>query len=520
MPADPEETNNTRQVEKACFSYVDPKHVPAPQLIVYSQELAEELGLSQSYCESDEFIQVVSGNAKRSDMKPYAMCYGGHQFGNWAGQLGDGRAINLGEVRDQSQHLQTVQLKGAGPTPYSRSADGLAVLRSSIREFLCSEAMHHLGIPTTRALSLSLSGEGVERDMFYSGQPEIEPGAIVARVSPSFIRFGSFEIFSARGDIETLDTLLAYTIENNFPELYDQYLSDKKSAVLAFLREVSERTCEMIVHWMRVGFVHGVMNTDNMSILGLTIDYGPYGWLDNFDPTWTPNTTDSQHKRYRYENQASVAQWNLLQLANALYPLVESAPELETIVRNFKTSYEMRWHDMMSQKLGIETQQEHYESQHELFTQLEQMLAGCEFDMTLFYRFLTDECHGYSKQEDAATKERCLNELSYKDKLNANELKEWNDWIQEYERHISLTDLSSAQRLEIMNKNNPVFILRNFVAQEAIEQANKGDYTLVKQLLEAVSHPYSDHSSHVGFEKKRPEWAMNKAGCSMLSCSS
>ncbi len=514
------ETNNTRQVEKACFSYVDPQRVSAPQLIAYSQELAEELGLSQSYCESDEFIQVVSGNAKRSDMKPYAMCYGGHQFGAWAGQLGDGRAINLGEVRDQNQHLQTIQLKGAGPTPYSRSADGLAVLRSSIREFLCSEAMHHLGIPTTRALSLSLSGEGVERDMFYSGQPEIEPGAIVARVSPSFIRFGNFEIFASRGDIETLDKLVAYTIENDFPDLYDQYLSDKKAAVLAFFREVCTLTCEMIVHWMRVGFVHGVMNTDNMSILGLTIDYGPYGWLDNFDPSWTPNTTDVQHKRYRYENQAAVAQWNLLQLANTLYPLVESVPELETIVRDFRTNYEMRWHDMMSQKLGIETQQERYKAQHDLFTQLERMLGESEFDMTLFYRFLTDGYHDYSIQEDATVKERFLNELGYKDKLSAHEIKEWNDWFQDYAEHISLTALSPIQRLEIMNKSNPVFILRNFIAQEAIDKAYQGDYALVDQLLEAVSHPYNDHVSHSTFDKKRPDWAMNKAGCSMLSCSS
>ncbi len=222
------------------------------------------------------------------------MCYGGHQFGNWAGQLGDGRAINLAEVEHLDQRW-TIQLKGAGETPYSRSADGLAVLRSSVREYLCSEAMFHLGVPTTRALSLALSGDEVLRDVLYDGNPAYEKGAIVSRIAPTFLRFGNYEIFSAHQDVKTLKILVDYTIKHFFSHLG----KPSKETYLAFFNEVVNLNIDMVVHWQRIGFVHGVMNTDNMSILGLTIDYGPYGWLEGFDFGWTPNTTDSQFKRYK-----------------------------------------------------------------------------------------------------------------------------------------------------------------------------------------------------------------------------
>jgi uncharacterized protein with ACT and thioredoxin-like domain len=229
--------------------------------------------------------------AQAAGMEPYAACYGGHQFGNWAGQLGDGRAITLGEVVNERGERWELQLKGAGPTPYSRTADGRAVLRSSIREFLCSEAMHHLGVPTTRALSVVTTGDAVVRDMFYDGNAEEEPGAIVCRVAPSFIRFGNFEIFAARNDLAMLEQLVDFTIARDFAHL--MVMPDVSARRAAWYAEVCERTARLMVHWMRVGFVHGVMNTDNMSILGLTIDYGPYGWIDDFNPNWTPNTTDA-----------------------------------------------------------------------------------------------------------------------------------------------------------------------------------------------------------------------------------
>ena len=288
LPGDVEKNNFIRQVQGACYSSVLPTNVVKPTTVAVSRPLLTAMGWSEDFSQTEQFAQVFSGNELLEGMSPYAMCYGGHQFGNWAGQLGDGRAINLGEVATD-MGLQTLQLKGAGMTPYSRHADGLAVLRSSIREYLCSEAMHHLGVPTTRALSLLLTGEKVERDMFYDGNPQLEPGAIVCRTAPSFLRFGSFEILTSRKDIKTLKTLADFCIEQYFPELDKNNSPD---VYLEWFQEICRRTLEMIVHWQRVGFVHGVMNTDNMSILGLTIDYGPYGWIDNFDSNWTPNTTD------------------------------------------------------------------------------------------------------------------------------------------------------------------------------------------------------------------------------------
>jgi uncharacterized protein YdiU (UPF0061 family) len=318
LPADKVLDNSRRQVLDACFSFVEPKKTAAPKLLHTSNEMLEAIGLTKDDAKSDEFLAVFSGNKVLENTHPFAMCYGGHQFGNWAGQLGDGRAINLTEVVHNNKRW-AIQLKGAGETPYSRTADGLAVLRSSIREYLCSEAMFHLGVPTTRALSLSLSGDEVLRDILYNGNPAYEKGAIVSRLAPSFVRFGSFEILSARKNTPALKILVDYTIKY----FYSEITSEGKQKYLDFLTEVRNRTIDMIVHWQRVGFVHGVMNTDNMSILGLTIDYGPYGWLEGYDTGWTPNTTDNQHKRYRYGNQAQIGLWNLFQLANALYPIIE-----------------------------------------------------------------------------------------------------------------------------------------------------------------------------------------------------
>jgi len=275
LPADPIETNSRRQVAKACFSRVRPQPVSAPRLVAFSREAAGLLDLTEADCRSEAFTQIFSGNQLLPGMDPHAACYGGHQFGNWAGQLGDGRAINLGEIVNRQGERWTLQLKGAGPTPYSRNADGRAVLRSSLREFLCSEAMFHLGVPTTRALSLILTGDPVERDMFYDGHPEEEPGAVVCRLAPTFVRFGNFEILAARGEIALLQQLADFTIRTTFPHLGEP----SPTVYIRWFAEICRTTAELMVHWLRVGFVHGVMNTDNMSIHGLTIDYGPYGRL-------------------------------------------------------------------------------------------------------------------------------------------------------------------------------------------------------------------------------------------------
>ena len=271
LPGDPEPRNFVRQVEAAAWSAVAPTPVAAPRLLAHSADMARELGFTDEDAASPEFAAVFGGNALLPGMQPFAGNYGGHQFGHWAGQLGDGRAISLGEVVLAAGRRRELQLKGAGMTPYSRGADGRAVLRSSIREFLCSEAMHHLGIPSTRALSLVASGEGVVRDMFYDGHPQVEPGAIVCRVAPSFLRFGHFELPAARGDIGLLRQLVAFCIARDFPHLSGQ----GETLYADWFGEVCERTARLVAGWMRVGFVHGVLNTDNMSILGLTIDYGP-----------------------------------------------------------------------------------------------------------------------------------------------------------------------------------------------------------------------------------------------------
>jgi uncharacterized protein YdiU (UPF0061 family) len=322
LPADPETNNEVRKVFEACYSLVTPTTPSNPSLIHTSKEVASNIGLKEDDLNSEDFLNVFSGKTVYENTHPYAMCYGGHQFGVWAGQLGDGRAINLFE----SNNL-TLQLKGAGKTPYSRTADGLAVLRSSIREYLCAEAMHALGVPSTRSLSLSLSGDEVLRDIMYNGNPAYEKGAIVCRVAPSFIRFGNFEILASRNDIKNLQLLADFTIKEYFPEI----TSEGKQKYVDFFESVVKSTLNMVIHWQRVGFVHGVMNTDNMSIHGITIDYGPYGWLEDFNPNWTPNTTDNQHKRYRYGNQPEIALWNLYQLANALYPIINETADLERI---------------------------------------------------------------------------------------------------------------------------------------------------------------------------------------------
>ncbi len=331
LPGDPEEGARRREVD-AAWSAVLPTPVAAPYLIAHSAEMAQVLGLDAAEIVSAQFARVFGGNALYPGMQPWAVNYGGHQFGHWAGQLGYGRAISLGEAIGTDGRRYELQLKGAGATPYSRGADGRAVLRSSIREFLCSEAMHHLGVPTTRALSLVGTGDAVVRDMFYDGHPQREPGAIVCRVAPSFIRFGNFELPSARGDIPLLRQWVDFTIARDFPEL-----AGTGVALYAdWFAQVCERTAVMVAHWMRVGFVHGVMNTDNMSILGLTIDYGPYGWVDDYDPDWTPNTTDAQGRRYRFGTQPQVAYWNLGRLAQALAPLVADQVSLQHGLDRFR----------------------------------------------------------------------------------------------------------------------------------------------------------------------------------------
>jgi uncharacterized protein YdiU (UPF0061 family) len=507
LPADPITDNTRRQVQNACFSWVEPSKVSAPKLISFAEETAELLDLSEDDCNDDVFLNTFVGNNLLDGMEPYAMCYGGHQFGNWAGQLGDGRAINLGEVVNARGEHWALQLKGAGPTPYSRTADGLAVLRSSIREYLCSEAMHHLGVPTTRALSLINTGEQVMRDIMYNGNADYEPGSVVCRVSPSFVRFGSFQIFAARNQFDELRQLVDVTIEHQFPELLELHDAGSKELILAWFNEVCQRTVTMIVHWMRVGFVHGVMNTDNMSILGLTIDYGPYGWLDNFDPEWTPNTTDAQNRRYRYSQQPNIALWNCYQLANSLFSLVEDTEPLEAILNDFQQTYQDQRNTMMASKLGFE---QFNAGDDHLFERLETLLAMVETDMNLFYRCL-------------ATDNVNLDDLTpcfYQDQLSSEYTEQMSQWLINYNQRLDADTGSAEERIARMNSVNPKYLFRNYLAQQAIDKAEAGDYSMVDELLEVLRKPYDEQPEFEHYSAKRPEWARSKVGCSMLSCSS
>jgi len=506
LPADKTLENSRRQVNEAVFSYANPKKTKAPKVLHVSQEMASELGVSKKETSSDFFKNIVTGNEIYPNTKPYAMCYGGHQFGNWAGQLGDGRALNLFEVEHQNKNWK-VQLKGAGETPYSRTADGLAVLRSSVREYLCSEAMFHLGVPTTRALSLSLSGDAVLRDVLYDGNQAFEKGAIVSRVSPSFLRFGNYEIFASRKDVKNLKGLVDYTINHHFSHLGEP----SKESYIQFFKEVSERTLAMIVHWQRVGFVHGVMNTDNMSILGLTIDFGPYGWLEGFDFGWTPNTTDIQHKRYRYGNQPNIGLWNLYQLANALYPIIEEVTPLEEILDQYKVDFEKQSFAMMKSKLGLYTSDE---NDLELIQHLEDTLQLTETDMTIFFRNLSSfsiEKSGFYLIEKAF--------YELEDFSDAIKMK-WLNWFEKYAERLQKETTSSEERKEKMNGVNPKYVLRNYMSQLAIDAADKGDYSLIDELYQLLKKPYTEQPDNEKWFVKRPEWARNKVGCSMLSCSS
>jgi uncharacterized protein YdiU (UPF0061 family) len=487
-------------VKNACYSWVEPAEVRQPQVVAVAHEVAELLDLSDELLASADFADVFVGNRLTQGMQAYATCYGGHQFGVWAGQLGDGRAINLGEVVNQRGEHWTLQLKGAGSTPYSRRADGLAVLRSSIREFLCSEAMYHLGVPTTRALSVILTGETVIRDMFYNGNRRAEKGAVVCRVAPSFSRFGHLQILTARRDISLLKRFVDFTIGADFPHLG----TPTKTVYAQWFAEVCQRTAKMIVHWQRVGFVHGVMNTDNMSLLGLTIDYGPYGWLEDYNPDWTPNTTDADEKRYRFGQQPAIAYWNLVQLANALYPLFDDVEPLQAGLKVYTETFTHEYETMLTAKLGLA------EYDEMLCQELFNLLASIETDMTLFFRQLA--------LVESAQEWAILKPAYYQlQQLTPDYIVRLQAWLESYLQKVLVPN---EVRREKMNAVNPLYVLRNYLAQLAIDEAEKGDFTKVNELLALLRQPYIEQQGKEIYAEKRPDWARTRAGCSMLSCSS
>jgi len=520
LPGDPVSGNERRQVAGAAWSSVQPTPTAAPRLIAHSPEVADGLGIDATTIASEQFARVFSGNEVLDDMMPHAMNYGGHQFGNWAGQLGDGRAIALGEITTPDGGHQVLQLKGAGRTPYSRGADGRAVLRSSVREFLCSEAMHHLGVPTTRALSLTLTGDDVVRDMLYDGNPAPEPGAVVCRVAPSFVRMGHFELPASRGEIDVLRALVEHTIRRHFPHLAtsDDQLAD--DVIAAWFREVMERTADLMVDWMRVGFVHGVMNTDNLSILGLTIDYGPYGWLENFDPGWTPNTTDAGGRRYRYGNQPQIGQWNLSRLGSALVSLVDDVTPLQSVVDDYTDRFGNAWDTALAAKLGLE--QIDSDERRNLANELLELLPLTETDMTIFFRTLGDI--DVASIDPSLPDDELLIVLHgayyLPAELAGSVLEQTAGWFRRYVALSGSVDRSPDERRTAMHAVNPKYVLRNYLAQVAIDKAEAGSYDMIDELLDLLRHPFDEQPGRAEYAGLRPDWARDRVGCSMLSCSS
>jgi serine/tyrosine/threonine adenylyltransferase len=548
LPADPERRNHVRQVRHASYSFVDPTPPEADDqrtqwrladgedeaaalsqlprgLVAWSRGAAAVLGLSGEVTPEGEeeaaIVRVLGGCGQVwPGMRCYAQCYSGHQFGAFAGQLGDGRAITLGEVvvgGNGSRRRWEVQLKGAGKTPYSRHADGRAVLRSSVREFLGSEAMAGLGVPTTRALSLVSTGAGVVRDMFYSGDPQFENGAVCCRLAPTFLRVGSFENPGSLGELERLKATADYAIREYFPEL-ERLSGDVESAERnrygALLSEVVRRNAEMVAHWQAVGFVHGVLNSDNTSILGLTIDYGPFGFLDAYNPQYTPNTTDIPGGRYRYEMQPAAIEWNLRKMASAMVPLCGLA-DAQAAAGEFGAVYRGKYAELFARKLGVS---EYTDEDAGLVEALFKLMEAAKADFTGTWRALSKVTREATPRELDAVYAPLI---AGKDDVDADA---WAAWMARYQRRVR-GDVGmgsgDAERRRGMDAVNPMYILRNYMAQEAIDAANKGVYSLVHEMYELLRDPYTQRASdkYDRYTQEPPAWAARPGVC-VNSCSS
>ncbi|MGL6127778.1 protein adenylyltransferase SelO [Chryseobacterium artocarpi] len=500
FPGDTSNNPMQRNTPKVLFSTVKPAGFEKPQLIAFNEVLSEEIGLGR-YEEKD--LDFLVGNHLPENVQTYATAYAGHQFGNWAGQLGDGRAILAGEITNNSGKRTEIQWKGAGATPYSRHADGRAVLRSSVREYLMSEAMFHLGVPTTRALSLAFTGEDVVRDIMYNGNPQLEKGAVVIRTAESFLRFGHFELMSAQREYNTLEELLDFTIENYFPEITSTDTQKYKD----FFENVCTRTANLMVEWFRVGFVHGVMNTDNMSILGLTIDYGPYSMMDEYDLNFTPNTTDLPGRRYAFGKQGQISQWNLWQLANALHSIIKDEKFLEDTLNRYG-NYFWEAHDkMLCRKFGFD---ELKKDDEDFFTNWQGLMQELQFDYTLFFNQLEKLTSNIDIKEHFSNAS-----YTFLNEENSNKLK---NFIENYESRLKSNTISREESLKMMERSNPKFTLRNYLLYECIEEIENGKTEMLEKLTKALENPYKE--LFPDFSTKRPSGYDDTAGCSTLSCSS
>ncbi|MBH1964615.1 MAG: YdiU family protein [Comamonadaceae bacterium] len=465
------------------FTARAPTALRDPYWVARSQSMARELGLQENWWASQEALEAFSGNRPLAGSQPLASVYSGHQFGVWAGQLGDGRAILLGELEARDGQTLELQLKGSGMTPYSRMGDGRAVLRSSIREFLCSEAMHALGIPTTRALCITGSDQPIRRET-------LETAAVVARTAPSFIRFGHFEHFSHNQEHDDLKKLADYVIDGFYPEC-----RDAANPAAALLAAVTQRTAALMADWQAVGFCHGVMNTDNMSILGLTVDYGPFQFLDGFDPDHIPNHSDTSG-RYSYKRQPQVAYWNLFALGQALLPLIGEPDDAMAALEPYKSMFPAALDRRMAAKLGFADSSEGVKT---LVGDVLALMATERTDYPIFWRRWAEHLAGAPAEtvldlfHDRPAANNCLNQLQ--------EL-----------------DAKFGQRPDagLALQSNPSVILRNHLAEQAIALANQKDFSMIEQLLEVLENPFEDHPDHAAWAGFPPDWASSI----QISCSS
>ena len=477
--------NRFARLGGAFYTPTPPTPLPEPHWVAVQPALAQTLGLAPDWHRQPQALEAFSGNGVLPGSEPLATVYSGHQFGVWAGQLGDGRAILLGEV-DTPAGPQELQLKGAGLTPYSRMGDGRAVLRSSIREFLCSEAMHALGIPTTRALCVTGSPRPVIRET-------VETAAVVTRVAPSFIRFGHFEHFSANGRIDELRRLADFVIEHFYPDC----LAGGGNPYARLLEAVSARTAELIAQWQAVGFCHGVMNTDNMSILGLTIDYGPFQFMDAFNPAHICNHSDSGG-RYAYHRQPNIAYWNLFCLGQALLPLMDDQQQALDALEPYKTLFPAALVRRMGAKLGLADVQA---GDAELVDSLMQLMAADAVDFTIGLRRLCEAAEGQVEPMRDLFLQR----------------EAFDAWAQRWQQRLqSQPGFDAAATAAAMRRVNPRIVLRNHLGQIAIERAQQGDASEVERLLKALSAPFDERTGEDDLAAFPPDWAQHIE----ISCSS
>lgn len=485
--------NSFSRLPAGMHARVRPTPLQGAHLASLSPAAAALLELSPDSLREQEAVAALSGSQLLPGMDPIAMCYAGHQFGHYVPQLGDGRALVLGEVLTAGGARWELQLKGGGLTPFSRDGDGRAVLRSTIREYLCSEAMHGLGIPTTRALCLFGSDEEVYRE-------RIERGALLVRMAPSHVRFGSFEVFYHRQQYRELQQLADYVIDHDFPDL-----RDCERPYLALLREVVGRTARLVAQWQLAGFAHGVMNTDNMSILGLTLDYGPFGFIDAYDPGFVCNHSDHRG-RYAFDQQPSVGLWNLTCLAQALLPLLDaddadvSVEQARDALADYEPAFAAAYVSGMRAKLGL---REAHADDPALAASLLDLMAVSGVDYTNLFRDLAALC-----LDEAASATPLRDRFIDRPAFDA--------WADDYRARLRAEGSGDATRAAVMRSVNPRYVLRNYLAQQAIERAEQGDYSEVDCLLDLLSRPFEEQPERQGYAAEPPDWGRRLE----VSCSS